>query len=175
MPKIIENLKERLLDTARGMLLSSGYASLTMRGVAERCGIAVGTMYNYFPSKEMLAASVMLEDWQTALEEVRAACCAAGGVSQALNAAYDAVARFSGRYSPVWENYTMQGSQQSAFNRRHRLLARQLADCLGPVLERCCPAAPPAAAVFLAENILVCVNGSEMTFSDFLAIAARVL
>lgn len=176
MPKIIQNLRERLLSAAKEMLLREGYAALTMRGVADACGVAVGTMYNYFPSKEMLAASVMLEDWLLALGEVRTACATAPDVKSALGAVRDEVARFSARYAPTWENYSVQGSQQPEFSRRHRLLVRQLADCIQPVLDRCCTEAPPAsAAVFLAENVLICVGGSEMSFDDLLAIAARVL
>ena len=64
MPKIIENIRERAIEEARGELLRSGYAALTIRGIAAKLGIGLGTFYNYFPSKEYLAAAVMLEDWQ---------------------------------------------------------------------------------------------------------------
>ena len=60
MPKIIENLRQTLLSAARTLLLREGYAALTIRRVAAISGIAVGTVYNYFPSKELLAAAVML-------------------------------------------------------------------------------------------------------------------
>ena len=47
-----------------------------MREAARRCGVAVGTLYNYFPSKDALAAAVMLEDWH---EDLDAMCFAAAG------------------------------------------------------------------------------------------------
>ena len=68
MPKIIADLEENILKEARRVLLESGYDALTMRAVASGCGIAVGTVYNYFASKELLCARVMLRDWQQALD-----------------------------------------------------------------------------------------------------------
>ena len=68
MPKILENIREKAVAEAREELLGEGYRAMTIRRVAEQLGIGVGTLYNYFPSKEYLAAAVMLEDWQ---EEIR--------------------------------------------------------------------------------------------------------
>ena len=68
MPKRIENLRETILTTARAQLLETGYQDFAMREAAHRCGVAVGTLYNYFPSKDALAAAVMLEDWHEDLD-----------------------------------------------------------------------------------------------------------
>ena len=52
MPKIIENLPERLAEEARRQIEESGFSAMTIRSVAAGCGVGVGTVYNYFPSKE---------------------------------------------------------------------------------------------------------------------------
>ena len=57
MPKILESVREQLLETARAQIERNGYANTTIRSVAAECGIAVGTVYNYFPSKDMLIAT----------------------------------------------------------------------------------------------------------------------
>ena len=57
MPKIIENLREQLLEETKKQILDRGYANTTIRSVAKACGVGVGTVYNYFESKEMLVAS----------------------------------------------------------------------------------------------------------------------
>ena len=71
MPKIIENLRARLMEEAKRQIAESGYAFMTMRSVAKGCGVGVGTVYNYFPSKERLIATHLLEDWQSCLEAIQ--------------------------------------------------------------------------------------------------------
>lgn len=172
MPKRIENLQETILQQAKQLMLENGYPMLTMREVAARCGIAVGTLYNYFPSKEALAGGMMLEDWHGILTEMKAACTAAAEPSQALTALYEGVSRFSRQYSGFWESYGSVGSRDPDFARRHRLLVRQLADCLAPLLEK--QPVLPQTDLFLAENVLLCAGSSEMEFSSFLAIAQQL-
>ena len=46
MPKILESIREQLLETARRQIGKNGYGSTTIRSVASECGIAVGTVYN---------------------------------------------------------------------------------------------------------------------------------
>ena len=50
MPKIIEGLRQRLLQEAERQLTEGGYSAMTIRSVAKACGVAVGTVYNYFYS-----------------------------------------------------------------------------------------------------------------------------
>ena len=64
MPKIIENLREQLLAEAKKQTSEQGYAKTTIRSVAGACGVGIGTVYNYFESKDVLIASFMVEDWQ---------------------------------------------------------------------------------------------------------------
>ena len=68
MPKLLDNIKEKAIEEARREMLSDGYRAMTIRRVAKELGIATGTLYNYFPSKEYLAAGVMLEDWQAQIQ-----------------------------------------------------------------------------------------------------------
>lgn len=67
MPKIIDNLPFRVQEEARRQILESGYGSITMRSIAEGCEVALGTLYNYYPSKDALIASFMEADWEKAL------------------------------------------------------------------------------------------------------------
>ena len=46
MPKILENIREILLQEAKRQVFENGYSSLTIRSVASACGIGVGTVYN---------------------------------------------------------------------------------------------------------------------------------
>ena len=70
MPKIIENVREQLLSEAKKQIAELGYSKTTIRSVAKACGLGTGTVYNYFPSKDMLIATVMAEDWKLCLKQL---------------------------------------------------------------------------------------------------------
>ncbi|MDW8047571.1 MAG: helix-turn-helix domain-containing protein, partial [Chloroflexota bacterium] len=57
--------RERLLAAAREVLAERG-AAAEMREIAERAGVAVGTLYRHFPTREALVAAIIAET----LEEV---------------------------------------------------------------------------------------------------------
>jgi AcrR family transcriptional regulator len=54
--------REAAIDQALRDLATRDYESIQMREIAERAGIALATLYRYFPSKEYLFA-VALERW----------------------------------------------------------------------------------------------------------------
>jgi AcrR family transcriptional regulator len=49
-----------MLEAAEELALEGGWDGVQMREVATRAGVALGTLYRYFPSKEHLLVSVML-------------------------------------------------------------------------------------------------------------------
>jgi AcrR family transcriptional regulator len=55
--------KEDILARCRELVSESGAGSLNMREVARRCGVASGSIYNYFPSKEALLSAVTESVW----------------------------------------------------------------------------------------------------------------
>lgn len=79
MPKIIENLPEKLAEEARRQITESGYSAMTIRSVAKACGVGVGTVYNYYPSKDALVAQFMLEDWKRCIAAIEACAQTAKG------------------------------------------------------------------------------------------------
>lgn len=50
-----EQTKRQILDVALSLFREKGFRPTTMRDIAEGAGIALGTTYNYFPTKEHLA------------------------------------------------------------------------------------------------------------------------
>ena len=73
-----------ILDTAAQLLDEHPYPAITMAEVAERAGLAKGTVYLYFPTKEALFLAVqarMLAEWfadlDAALEQLGPASAAA--------------------------------------------------------------------------------------------------
>ncbi len=61
-----EATKRRILEVSLRLFQKQGFGRTTMRDVARKAGIALGTTYNYFPTKEHLA----LYFFESALEAV---------------------------------------------------------------------------------------------------------
>ena len=49
---------ETILDATARVLIEQGFSGTTTNRVAERAGISVGSLYQYFPSREALVAAV---------------------------------------------------------------------------------------------------------------------
>lgn len=63
--------RERILQAALALASRGGYEDVQMREVAERSGVALGTLYRYFPSKVHLMVNAMkseLERMSTRLQ-----------------------------------------------------------------------------------------------------------
>ena len=50
--------KERILRAARRLFAENGYEATTTRDIAAAAGIASGTLFNYFPTKEAVVAAL---------------------------------------------------------------------------------------------------------------------
>ena len=70
MPKIIENVRGRLIDEAKRQIAENGYDEVTIRSIAKGCELGLGTFYNYFKSKDLLIATFLLEDWKERIASV---------------------------------------------------------------------------------------------------------
>lgn len=70
--------RERLLAEARAIVASGGFAALQIAALAERAGVAVGTVYRHFPSKGALCAEVFERASQRELSALTAALSGSG-------------------------------------------------------------------------------------------------
>jgi AcrR family transcriptional regulator len=56
-----EQTREAIVASARKLFLDKGFEQTTTRDIASSAGIAAGTLFNYFPSKEGLALTMMAD------------------------------------------------------------------------------------------------------------------
>ena len=84
---------EAIIAAARGLAAEHGMAAVQVAPVAERAGIAAGTVYRYFPSKNDMVSAIVDAVSQRELAAMREAADAAPGPLSALAAA---IATFAG-------------------------------------------------------------------------------
>ena len=68
-PTKAEETGERILNAALELFRQEGFESTTMRGIAQRAGVATGAAYYYYASKE----AIILEFYQRSSQEMQPA------------------------------------------------------------------------------------------------------
>lgn len=136
MPKIIKNPEDRILQAARQRLLDKDLSSFSLRGIAADCGIAVGTIYNYFKDKESLMAAVMIQDWKDALETTRKELSQTQSLQEGLLDICRGIRNFCLRYQKVWSSYSAGGDFSMRYRKRHELLLSQITEMIKGLYER---------------------------------------
>ena len=168
MPKIIENLNGRLLEEVKLQLARGGYEAVTIRSIAKGCGVGVGTVYNYFPSKEALVAAYLLEDWTQCIEAVRSAAKSSDAPRPVLQCIYEQLTGFADRHQAVFAAKEAVSGFAASLNQYHALLRSQLAEplsrfCTGDFL-----------AQFIAESLLTWSMAGK-SFEEIYEILKKVL
>ena len=152
MPKIIKNVREQLLTEARRQIAQHGYADTTVRSVAGACGLGVGTVYNYFKSKEMLIASFVYDDWKKYLEEM--AALPLYSPRELLGGIFDALKRFAAENAKLFSDADAAKLMAAGFPSRHKFLREQIAAFIVPLCEGNRLDAPVLCAEFLSEALI---------------------
>ena len=149
MPKIIENVREQLLAVAKKQIEERGYANTTIRSVAGECGLAVGTVYNYFKSKDMLIATFVVEDWNSYLSDIRRARLS--DPEAALRTIYNTLIDFSEQHTSLFRDPDAAKVYAAVFSERHKTLRGQIAEIILPL---CPEESSEFTAEFVAESLL---------------------
>ncbi|KDN18660.1 TetR/AcrR family transcriptional regulator [Amycolatopsis rifamycinica] len=95
-PKVQERLdaqRETIIAAATRQLAEHGYGGCSVAAVAERAGVAVGSVYRHFPTKADLVVHVFRQVVTREVEAVRAASAEAGEPAERVLAAVDTFAQ----------------------------------------------------------------------------------
>lgn len=170
MPKQIPNLKENILSQAREILLTQGYRAMSMRTVAARCGVASGTLYNYYLGKEALVAAITLEDWQACLANMNALMPGDGNAAATLCRMCGELCAFVERYRQVWAQCGSGGRMSAYGQRYHRVLRTQLSEPVRGVL----PKEDARLIDALTEAMLACAMSEDLGADAFGLLASKL-
>ena len=167
MPKIIENLKDRLIAEAKQQIAQSGYAAVTIRSIAKGCGVGVGTVYNYFPSKEALIATHLLEDWYHCIAAIQTEADRAESPRLVLLCMYEQLTGFACRHEAIFGDNAAAAGFSGSFSQYHGLLRDQLAQ----PLRRFCES--DFVAEFISESLLTWSMAGK-SFDDIYGVIAKI-
>ena len=168
MPKIIENLESRLIEEAKKQIEEAGYGAMTIRSVAKACGVGVGTVYNYFSSKEDLVAIHLLEDWKQCITAINAVSTYSDVPRPVALCIYDQLVSFARRHQAIFRDEAAAASFAGSFSKYHGMLRNQLAR---PLRKYC---DSDFAADFLAEALLTWTMAGK-AFDELYGMMEKIL
>ena len=169
MPKIIENVREQLLAEAKKQISERGYANTTIRSVAGECGLAVGTVYNYFKSKDMLIASFVADDWRVCVSTIEK--CPVSDPEAFLLCIYDGLNAFVDKNKALFKDADASKVFATVFSERHKQLRDQMARLIFPMCEHVKAENGEFLSQFIAESMLAW----SMSGIEFQAISAILM
>jgi AcrR family transcriptional regulator len=166
MPKIIKNLRNQLIEETRKQIAERGYKNTTIRSVAEECNIGVGTVYNYFKSKEVLVASFVLEDWLVCVKSISDQ--PKEDRKAYLEFIHTSLNEFADKYSTLFSDKDAAVAFNAAFSQKHKLLRSQLAELILPIAEE------KFTAEFIAEALLTWTMAGK-SFNDIYSLLPEII
>ncbi len=172
MPKRIEQLREKLLSEAKRQIDERGCAETTVRSVAAACGVGVGTVYNYFESKEMLIASVVLEDWKKYLSLM--SCLPTNNDRALLHGIFEAISSFCREHERLFSDDDAKRLISAGSALRHKMLREQIAAFVLPVCDRQTVPSPAFTSEFIAEAI-ICWSTEKKDFDELYAVIEKII
>lgn len=171
MPKVIPGLKERIIASARKRILESENHDFSTRELAEDCGVAAGTIYNYFRTREELLTSVMMEDWEDCIMTMEKLAERADGPDDGLRQMEDQLRRFTEKFRPVWQGHAAP-SPGGEFH--HRLIA-QIEKPLSRLAERFDLSQDPEELKVATEILLAVSLQEKETLERVLPVMRKIM
>lgn len=98
MQQKIENARKKLMACGKKTLLKSGYGGVVIAELTAACGMAAGTFYNYFKSKDEFVNQIISDDWDALLKKVKKQMAAPEDRYENLRCLYECLADFQRRY-----------------------------------------------------------------------------
>jgi AcrR family transcriptional regulator len=138
LARIIENPKQLIISHAKEILYQQGYQKLSMRALSKACGIALGTIYNYYPTKKDLLFEMMTDYWQRFLDAVAEIIATDADIYLKLHRVFTELEIFISNFRQYWltpELYGDQAYSDGGLQKDHRFID-QLIDLIAAELTR---------------------------------------
>ena len=98
--------KENIIAACQKIAKERGLEAISMRSVASECGMAVGSVYNYFSSKSELLCATIENIWKD-IFHMSASQCAFSDFVECLSWLFDSIQKGSQMYPEFFSRHAM--------------------------------------------------------------------
>tara|TARA_Y100000815_G_C13346072_1_gene502107 strand:+ start:1777 stop:2382 length:606 start_codon:yes stop_codon:yes gene_type:complete len=167
--------QEAIVEAAARILEADGASALTTNRIAERAGVSIGSLYQYFPDKRSVIAQLLRRERAALLDDVRAASDGGGDPFAAVGALVDAALRHQFA-RPAMAMELERVETGLAMDNEEIALAAAIETAIGNILRRLDPQADAATARDVVAICRAIVNTAALAGeTDPTRIRERVL
>jgi AcrR family transcriptional regulator len=173
MSQKIENARALLMKCGKDFLMNNpdGKAGkFNVRDLTARCGMALGTFYHYFDSKDALVRLIVREDWLKALKVMDSVIASGYSLYRKVKLIYGQVLIFEQSYRYSALDLLSQTEENRRFQKEcFELLQTKIRDFLAVEVEKNelhLKADPEIAAYLLIQLFSATAKNPEMDFDD---------
>jgi AcrR family transcriptional regulator len=176
MPRKLENAHDLLMKNGKEFLLKNQDGHLgrfDVRRLTAQCGMATGTFYHYFESKDALVLQILKSDWNGILREVEKTTEKDGPLRQKVETIYRLLSTFELNYRrSAMSLLTQKESSIAVKEREEAKLYSLVQSFLRSEIEKGeieLSADPATAAYLLVQLLFAAARNPEISFSELWA------
>ncbi|MCI2048323.1 MAG: TetR/AcrR family transcriptional regulator [Lachnospiraceae bacterium] len=173
MAQKLENARGSLMKYGKNFLLQNrdGLAGrFNVRDLTSGCGMALGTFYRYFDSKDDLVRQIMMEDWMKIMRSIDSEIQSSRSLYEKLKFIYVQICNFEQVYRYSAMNLLSQTEENRVFKEKClEDLQNKVADFLTAEIDRNelqLTAKTDAAAYLLIQLISATARNPALSFDD---------
>jgi AcrR family transcriptional regulator len=186
MPKIIENPTSIIIEHAKKILEQQGYEALSMRAIAKSCGIATGTIYNYFPTKRELLVQMMADYWESNFKVMDEISESGADLYVTLKKIFELIENFVLQFQDVWTGMRQESENSNQTERTHHNhdYMKRLAEKIEMLLikeQQLCPGdyhyplSAKELAWFIVQNQMMICHMKHFSYSSWEQLLRKML
>ena len=174
MPKIIKDCKEKILSSAKIELYQNKKDGFSMRRVALGAGVAVGTIYHYYPDKINLIAEILLESWMEKYQRTMDEMKSCKDIKEVVEKISILISEFRKENAEIFSDYRDEGFSDyyvklhDSFTLQIVNLFRKGMDILGRSL-------PEEEVRMVAEMILIQERTKAISFTTLVSMISKLI
>lgn len=174
MPKKINVSKDKILDITDRILQDDGYRALSVRKIAHMSGMATGTFYLYFPSKDVLVAMTLARTWERTTADMKLVSSTCTDFAEGVKKLYGLMCGFLQKYRATFAEYSRSVGSHETLASRHIMLRSQIAERMRELADLSGRQFLGPHADILAECLLAVLNQNDMDESTLCSFVALI-